>query len=54
MQISPLNKHSISIFKAQKKYFAKHNEAHKRLPYAYKKACTFFGKKNKMQNFSMF
>ena len=37
MQISPSDKHSISIFEAQKINFAKHNEAHKNLPHAYKK-----------------
>ena len=37
MQIAPShNKQSIGIFKAQKNNFAKHNEAHKNLPHAYK------------------
>ena len=37
MQITPSRKHSIGIFEAQKINFAKHNEAHKNLPHAYKK-----------------
>ena len=37
MQIAPSHKHSIGIFEAQKINFAKHNEAHKNLPHAYKK-----------------
>ena len=39
MQIAPSHKHSIGIFEAQKNNFAKHNEAHKNLPHAYKKMC---------------
>ena len=39
VQIAPSHKHSISIFEAQKINFAKHNEAHKNLPHAYKKMC---------------
>ena len=37
MQFTPSHKHSIGIFEAQKINFAKHNEAHKNLPHAYKK-----------------
>ena len=33
MQIAPSHKHNIGIFEAQKFNFAKHNEAHKNLPY---------------------
>ena len=43
MQIAPLHKHSIE---AQKINFAKHNEAHKNLPRAYKKACSLQQKIN--------
>ena len=37
VQIAPSHKHSMGIFEAQKINFAKHNEAHKNLPHAYKK-----------------
>ena len=36
-KFQPLHKHSIGIFEAQKINVAKHNEAHKNLPYPYKK-----------------
>ena len=39
MQIAPSHMHSIGIFEAQRINFAKHNEAHKNLPHAYKKTC---------------
>ena len=41
VQIAPSHKHSIGIFEAQKINFAKHNEAHKNLPNAYKKNVYF-------------
>ena len=39
VQIAPSHKHSVGIFEAQKSNFAKHNEAYKNLPHAYKKTC---------------